>query len=78
LTNFIRLILLITFAWATLLLLSYIIFVLIVPFTTLSNTFFDRIVVGVLKVLLSASLFLLWLLSLILLRNYIAGRSIFK
>lgn len=77
-TNFIRLILLITFAWATLLLLSYIIFVLIVPFPTLSNTFFDRIVVGVLKVLLSASLFLLWLLSLILLRNYIAGRSIFK
>lgn len=76
--NFTRLIFLVTFAWVTLILLSYVIFIVVVPFPALSNTFFDRFMVGVLKVLLSAILFILWLLSLLLLRNYIANKSIFK
>lgn len=76
--NLIRLILLITFSWISFLILSYFILIVIVPFPILSNSFLDRFLVGIIKVVLSAILFLLWLLLLLVLRNYIAIKSIFK
>ncbi|MCX8188399.1 MAG: hypothetical protein N3F64_01680 [Nitrososphaeria archaeon] len=58
--------------------MSYIILIVIVPFPIPSNTFLDRVLVGIIKVVFSAILFLLWLLLLLILRNYIAIKSIFK
>jgi hypothetical protein len=74
--NFIYLVLLVTFSWVSLLLLTYCIFILIVPLPPISGDLSGRMLSGVLKVFLSAVLFLVWLASLLAIRNYIAKRSV--
>jgi len=76
--NFVYLILLVTFSWISLLLLTYAVFLLIVPLPGISNDFTGRVITSVLKVIFSLTLSLIWLASLLLMRNYIARRSVFK
>jgi hypothetical protein len=78
LKNFVYLILLVTFSWISLLLLTFTVFLLIVPFPQISNDFSGRVVTSVLKVLFSSILSLAWLASLLLIRNYIARISVFR
>ena len=78
LKNFVYLILLVTFSWISLLLLTFAVFLLIVPFPQISNDFSGRVVTSVLKVLFSSVLSLAWLASLLLIRNYIARISVFR
>jgi hypothetical protein len=78
LKNFVYLILLVTFSWISLLLLTFTVFLLIVPFPQISNDFTGRVITSVLKVLFSSVLSLAWLASLLLIRNYIARISVFR
>jgi len=76
--NFIYLILLVTFSWISLLLLTYAVFILIVPLPQISNDFTGRVVTSILKVIFSSILSLVWLASLLMIRDYIAKRNILK
>lgn len=76
--NFIYLILLVTFSWISLLFLTYAVFILIVPLPPLSNDFNGRVVTQVLKALISSILSLAWLASLLMIRNYIARKTVLK
>jgi|GEM_PF-2919109 len=78
LKNFTCLILLVTFSWISLLFLTYLILILIVPFPPLSNDSLGRVMTSVLKVILSFGFFAGWLGSLIVFRNYIAKKNVLK
>ncbi len=78
LKNFTYLILLVTYSWASLLLLSYLILILIVPLPPFINDLLGHIINSIMKVFLSFILFATWLGSLIIFRDYVAKKSVLK
>lgn len=76
--SFIYIVLLVTFSWISLLLLSFTVFLVIVPFPKISNDLSGRIITSIIQAVLSSVLSLIWLTSLLVIRNYIARISVFR